>query len=217
MDIPVGEVVLQGDLASPSPAAPSEGRGVVVFAHGSGSGRHSPRNRMVAGHLQDSGLATLLVDLLTEEDERVDAETGHLRFDIDLLSGRLVGIVDWLGEQTRARDVPVGLFGASTGAGAALVAAARRPDRVACVVARGGRPDLARHHLADVAASTLLVVGERDPQVLELNRAAMSQLPGRKELVTVQGASHLFEEPGALDEMARLATGWFLSHLTGKD
>lgn len=215
--IPARDAVLEADLALPPSAELGGPVGVVLFAHGSGSGRLSPRNQQVAGELRRAGLATLLVDLLTAEEERADAHTRQVRFDIDLLADRLVAIVDWLAAEPATGELSLGLFGASTGAAAALVAAALRPERVLCVVSRGGRPDLARHHLADVAAPTLLVVGERDAQVIQLNRAAMSQLPAKKELTIVPGATHLFEEPGALDEVCRLATGWFLAYLTGKD
>jgi putative phosphoribosyl transferase len=212
VSIAVGGAALDADLSLPDSPV-----GMVAFAHGSGSGRHSPRNRMVAGQLQDVGLATLLADLLTADEEHIDLSTRRLRFDMDLLADRVVGVVDWLVAEESTAHLALGLFGASTGAGAALIAAARRPERVACVVSRGGRPDLARHHLSDVAAPTLLIVGERDTQVIELNRAAMTQLPGDKELTVVPGASHLFEEPGALEEVARLASRWFLVHLAGKD
>jgi dienelactone hydrolase len=208
LGINVGPLTLQGDLVVPAGA-----RGVVLFAHGSGSGRHSPRNRFVAGVLQRKGIATLLLDLLTEEEEAADQERAHLRFDIGLLAGRLLGATDWLREQPQTRDLPVGYFGASTGGGAALVAAAKRPAAVAAVVSRGGRPDLAGPYLPRVQAPTLLIVGGADPVVLRLNEAALRQLGARaKELVTVPGATHLFEEPGALEEVARLAADWFVRH-----
>jgi putative phosphoribosyl transferase len=197
-------VALEGNLAVPPGAA-----GVVVFAHGSGSSRHSPRNRAVAGELREGGLATLLIDLLTSEEENVEEETAHLRFDIDLLAERLVDATDWLGKGGETRNLPVAYFGASTGAGAALVAAARRPNAVRAVVSRGGRPDLAGAALARVRAPTLLIVGSADPVVLELNRTAYERLRCEKRLEVIAGATHLFEEPGALEEVARLAREWF--------
>jgi dienelactone hydrolase len=202
-------VRLEGDLVLPPHA-----RGVVLFAHGSGSSRHSPRNRHVAARLQEAGLGTLLMDLLTPEEERSDARDGHLRFDIPLLARRLEAAVSWLREQPATAALPVGLFGASTGGGAALVAAAARPRDVACVVSRGGRPDLAGDALPRVSAPTLLVVGGQDTPVIALNRQALARLAGERELVIVPGASHLFEEPGALDEVARLARDWFVRHLS---
>jgi pimeloyl-ACP methyl ester carboxylesterase len=199
-----GGVSLEGNLAIP-PAA----RGVVMFAHGSGSSRHSPRNRAVARALREGGLATLLVDLLTPEEETVDEETGHLRFDIGLLADRLVDATDGLGDVEETRGLAVGYFGASTGGGAALVAAARRPNSVRAVVSRGGRPDLAGAALARVRAPTLLIVGGDDHVVLDLNREALARLRCEKRLEIVPGATHLFEEPGALAEVARLAREWF--------
>ena len=195
-------VELPGDLG-----IPTEGAGVVVFAHGSGSGRHSPRNRQVARALRELGLGTLLLDLLTEDEEREDARTRALRFDIALLARRLVGAIDWL------EDGAVGTFGASTGAAAALIAAAQRPDRVRAVVSRGGRPDLAGEYLASVAAPTLLIVGGADPVVLDLNRQAQAELRCQGHLEVVAGATHLFEEPGALEAVAELAGEWFLGQL----
>jgi putative phosphoribosyl transferase len=175
----------------------------VLFAHGSGSSRHSPRNRNVARMLNRANLATLLVDLLTpEEEEALDVRTAHLRFDIGLLTGRLIGATDWLTQHPDTRHLRVGYFGASTGAGAALVAAAERPDVVSAVVSRGGRPDLAGPALARVQAPTLLIVGGYDLQVIQLNRVAFAQLHCEKQLVIVPGATHLFEEPGTLDEVA---------------
>ena len=203
-----GEVILEGDLVVPPGAS-----GIVLFAHGSGSGRHSPRNRYVAGLLQAGGLATLLVDLLTPEEEVVDLRTGHLRFDIGLLAGRLVGASDWLAEQPVTRDLQVGYFGASTGGGAALVAAAERPRAVHAVVSRGGRPDLAGAALPRVLAPTLLIVGGRDTPVIEMNEAALARLECVKRLEIVSGATHLFEEPGTLEEVARLARDWFERYL----
>jgi pimeloyl-ACP methyl ester carboxylesterase len=185
---------------------------VVVFVHGSGSSRFSKRNNMVAGFLRDGGLGTLLFDLLTSDEERVDAVTRQHRFDIPLLARRLAGAIAWLGEQPDADDFPIGLFGSSTGAAAALIAAADFPDRVSAVVSRGGRVDLAGDCLGRVSAATLLIVGSRDTEVLRLNAAACEQLP-RAELTVVAHATHLFEEPGALEQVATLARRWFLDHL----
>jgi dienelactone hydrolase len=206
--VPVGDAALEGALAVPEGAP-----GVVVFAHGSGSSRHSPRNRRVAATLEEAGIGTLLLDLLTTAEEEADRRTAGLRFDIDLLARRLVAAIDWLRER-RGTRLRTGLFGASTGAAAALVAAVARPDDVAAIVSRGGRPDLAGQALTRVGAATLLIVGGADPQVLELNRRALELLRGEKDLAIVPGATHLFEEPGALEEVARLAAGWFSSHLT---
>jgi putative phosphoribosyl transferase len=205
--VPVGDAVLEGELVVPEGA-----RGIVVFAHGSGSSRHSPRNLRVATALNETGLGTLLVDLLTPTEERLDRVTAQHRFDIELLARRLVGAVD--GVRRSVPDLAVGLFGASTGAAAALVAAAERPEAVAAVVSRGGRPDLAGAALERVRAPTLLIVGGEDRQVIELNRQALRALAAaEKELVIVPGAGHLFEEPGALDEVARLAADWFARYL----
>jgi putative phosphoribosyl transferase len=209
--VPAGGATLEGELMVPEQAT-----GVVLFAHGSGSSRHSGRNRFVAGELQTAGLATLLIDLLTPEEEAVDQHTAHLRFDIPLLAERLVAASRWLGQEPSARALEVGYFGASTGAGAALVAAAAEPDRVGAVVSRGGRPDLAGQALPLVRAPTLLIVGGLDLQVLELNRAAMTRIPGETRLEIVPGASHLFEEPGTLEVVARLARDWFLRYLPSK-
>lgn len=198
---------LDGDLTMPPQA-----RGVVLFAHGSGSSRRSPRNRLVAEALRRHGLGTLLVDLLTEDEEVRDARTRDLRFDVGLLADRLVGIVDWLGAQPATAARPVGLFGASTGAAAALVAAASRPGIIGAVVSRGGRPDLAGPALIQVAAPTLLLVGELDTAVRELNEQARNAMTVRTELRIVPGATHLFEEPGALDVVAEEAAGWFITH-----
>ncbi|MGP4002427.1 dienelactone hydrolase family protein [Streptomyces sp. 8N706] len=209
--IPAAGVVLDADLAVPQTV-----RGAVLFAHGSGSSRHSPRNRYVAGELQEAGLATLLADLLTPEEERTDAVTGALRFDIGLLSPRLAALTDWLVENPPGgAGVDVGLFGASTGAAAALVAAAERPDPVKAVVSRGGRPDLAGDILTSVRQPTLLIVGQRDTQVIELNRRVMPLLKGATRLELVPGATHLFEEPGTLEQVAELARSWFLRYLAG--
>jgi dienelactone hydrolase len=207
--VSAGPVTLEGNLGMPPGA-----HGVVLFAHGSGSGRHSPRNRLVAGRLREAGLTTLLVDLLTEEEEAVDQYTGHLRFDIGLLADRLVGATDWLAGEPRTAGLSVGYFGASTGGGAALVAAARLPDVVGAVVSRGGRPDLAGDDRPAVRAPTLLLVGGDDEPVIDLNEQALARLGSPvKELGIIPGASHLFEEPGKLEEVARRAADWFTRHL----
>jgi predicted alpha/beta-hydrolase family hydrolase len=189
---------------------PEHPRGIVVFAHGSGSSRHSPRNRYVATVLNGAGFATLLFDLLTLDEERNRANV----FDIDLLAGRLVHVTEWLAGQPDTASLPVGYFGASTGAGAALAAAADPRVKVAAVVSRGGRPDLAGEHLTCVHAPTLLIVGERDETVLELNRRARDAIPGRCQIVVVTGATHLFEEPGTLEKVALLARDWFMMYLS---
>ena len=205
--VSAGSVALEGSLGIPDGAL-----GVVLFAHGSGSGRHSPRNRYVARALREAGLSTLLVDLLTPEEEEVDLSTRRLRFDIGLLAERLVGATDWLAQEANTRDLRVGYFGASTGAGAALVAAAGHP-KVGAIVSRGGRPDLAGEALARVAAPTLLIVGGEDEPVIGMNREAFARMQAEKEMKIVPGATHLFEEPGALEEVARLAAEWFARHL----
>ena len=208
--IPAEGVQLAGDLTVPDAAV-----GVVAFAHGSGSGRHSPRNRQVAAGLAEARLATLLVDLLTEDEERLDLRTRELRFDIPLLAGRVVAALDWLEDESSTDRLPAGCFGASTGAAAALIAAARRPDRVRAVVSRGGRPDLAGGELASVRAPTLLIVGGADHVVIDLNQQAQEQLHCETRLEIVAGASHLFEEPGTLERVTELARDWFLSQLPG--
>jgi putative phosphoribosyl transferase len=200
-------IALTGDLTLPEPA-----RGLVLFAHGSGSGRHSPRNQAVAEALATSGLGTLLLDLLTEAEERIDRVTAELRFDIDLLARRVSGVADWAASDARVATLPLGLFGASTGAAAALVAAASRPRMVRAVVSRGGRPDLAGDSLDRVVAPTLLIVGAHDEPVIQLNRIARERLQ-KSDLVIVPGATHLFEEPGALEQVSDLARAWFLNHL----
>ena len=205
-----GRVTLEGDLQIPEGAV-----GVVLFAHGSGSSRHSTRNRYVAAQLQAAGLATLLIDLLTLEEEAVDQHTAHLRFDIPLLAERLAAATRWLGEDPSTRSLSVGYFGASTGAAAALVAAATIPDRVGAVVSRGGRPDLADEALPRVTAPTLFIVGGRDLAVLDLNRVAMARMTAVTRLEIVPGATHLFEEAGALEVVAHLARDWFLRYLPG--
>jgi dienelactone hydrolase len=204
--------LLEGNLTLPEGA-----RGIVLFAHGSGSSRFSPRNYYVAQQLNREKLATLLVDLLSPEEEAVDLRTARLRFNIGLLAERLVGVTDWLVRQPDTRPLRIGYFGASTGAAAALVAAAERPQIVRAIVSRGGRPDLAGPALARVEAPTLLIVGGDDTPVIELNRAALAQLRCEKRLVIVPGATHLFEEPGALEEVARLARQWSERHLAREE
>jgi len=211
VQVAAGEVILEGNLG-----IPEEARGVVAFAHGSGSSRHSPRNRYVARILRNAGLATLLFDLLTTDEEAEDMETAKLRFDIGLLARRLVAATDWLKENAGTRKLGIGYFGASTGAAAALIAAAERPDIIAAVVSRGGRPDLAGKVLPRIKAPTLLIVGGRDFLVIDINQEALAKISAEKKLVVVPGATHLFEEPGALEEVARLAADWFTSHLKGE-
>jgi dienelactone hydrolase len=198
---------------------PDEAKGFVVFVHGSGSSRHSPRNQYVAQTLQEGGLATLLFDLLTAEEEEIDLRTRHLRFDINLLANRTAGVLEWLDLQPFAYGLKRGLFGSSTGAAAAITAAAELPDNVGAVVSRGGRPDLAGKALPNVEAPTLLIVGGNDEAVIQLNEQALLQMqPGLgAKLVIVPGASHLFEEPGALEYAARLARDWFQKHLSGEN
>lgn len=203
------EVWAAGAALAGSLAIPERARGIVLFAHGSGSSRFSPRNQRVARHLQEGEIATLLIDLLTFDEEQLDLRTAELRFDIDLLSRRVAGAIDWLTREARTSTLPIGLFGSSTGAAAALVAAAQRPDRVVAVVSRGGRPDLAGDALPKVRAATLLIVGGDDEPVLQLNRAAMQHLHTVHELRIVPGATHLFEEPGALEQVASMAREWF--------
>lgn len=204
----IGAVALDGDLAVPADAG-----GLVVFAHGSGSSRHSPRNRHVAARLYEAGLGALLLDLLTPQEEEADLHTRALRFDIELLTERLAGTLAWCRQQPDLMQLPLGLFGASTGAAAALLTAARHADLVAAVVCRGGRPDLAADALPDVRAPVLLIVGGRDPAVLDLNRSAAAQLRSPQELLVVPGATHLFEEPGALERVADASAGFFRRHL----
>lgn len=201
---------LPGDLA-----LPDDPGGVVLFAHGSGSSRHSPRNRAVAEGLNDAGIGTLLIDLLTAHEDEVDAFTGELRFDIGLLTRRLVGVIDWLTDAPPTAGYPIGLFGASTGAAAALAAAAQRPGVVGAVVSRGGRPDLAGDALERVSAPVLLIVGARDPQVLRLNEDAAGRMRAAEHrLEIVPRASHLFEEPGTLEQVTAMAARWFDRYLT---
>lgn len=209
--IKMDQLTLEGSLHIPEGA-----RGVVLFAHGSGSSRFSPRNTFVAKELQKSNLATLLFDLLTKEEDKIDAVTAQLRFNIRLLADRLIGATDWLKRGTDTRNLRIGYFGASTGAAAALVAAAERGDVVKAVVSRGGRPDLAGQALPNVKAPTLLIVGGNDRLVLGLNREALSNLKINKDLVIVPGATHLFEEMGTLEQVARLAANWFQKYLGSK-
>jgi putative phosphoribosyl transferase len=204
-------VTLNGDLS-----LPADSRGLVIFAHGSGSSRHSPRNRAVAEALQHGRLGTLLLDLLTQPEDRTDVETAEFRFNIPLLADRLVGAIDWANAHPQTSPLPIGLFGASTGAAAALIAAARRPGAVRAVVSRGGRPDLAQESLDLVTAPTRLIVGGRDEVVIELNEQALARLRGPKQLHIVPGATHLFEEPGALDQVSQLAKEWFERHLAAE-
>ncbi len=211
LHLPVGSALLDGDLALPAHA-----RGLVVFAHGSGSSRYSPRNLQVAEALRARGLGTLLFDLLTPAEEHADDRDAHLRFDIPLLGDRLVRVLDWLAREATVSHLPLGLFGASTGAAAALHAAANRPAQVQAVVSRGGRPDLAPGSLPRVLAPTLLIVGGEDDEVLQLNRAALARLGGPAALAVVPGASHLFVEPGALEDVARRAGDWFERHLVSR-
>ena len=206
--VPIGGQWLPGDLGMPADA-----HGIVLFAHGSGSSRHSPRNQYVARALERHGLATLLIDLLTPEEEAIDERTAQYRFDIEMLAGRLATIVDWLRHRPETSSLPIGLFGASTGGGAALMAAAARPTEIAAVVSRGGRPDLAGASLPRVPAPTLLIVGGLDTPVIQMNRDAMRQMRAEVTLDIVPGATHLFEEPGALERVAELAGNWFSRHL----
>jgi pimeloyl-ACP methyl ester carboxylesterase len=210
VEIPLDDILLHGTLTVPPTA-----RGIVLFAHGSGSSRFSPRNRAVAKELQEASLATLLFDLLTAAEEAVDARTGHLRFDIAFLAERLARVTEWTSRQAALRGLPIGYFGASTGAAAALVAAASLRESVRAVVSRGGRPDLAAEALPRVRAPTLLIVGSLDGTVIEMNREALKLLTSEKRLQIVPGASHLFEEPGKLEEVAALARDWFTRFLHG--
>jgi len=211
VSLSVGTQEIQGDLRVPDGAI-----GIVVFAHGSGSSRFSTRNRSVAEVLEGRRLGTLLLDLLTREEEAVDVRTAEFRFDIPRLAGRVVQACDWLGARQDLAMLPVGCFGASTGAAAALMAAAERPDVVRAVVSRGGRPDLAGEALPNVRAPTLLIIGGADREVIVLNRQAMAQMRTQVELTIVPGATHLFEEPGALAQVATLAGNWFASLLQGR-
>lgn len=212
VNILAGSLRLEGNLDLPQDA-----RGLVIFAHGSGSSRNSPRNRYVAEVLQQAGLATLLFDLLTNEEEAVDRHTAELRFDIPFLTNRLLQVTRWVKDQAQLQKFPIGYFGASTGAAAALTAAAQNSSVVQAVVSRGGRPDLAGNALSRVQAPTLLIVGGDDLPVIEMNRQAMSKLHCEKQLAIVPGATHLFEEKGALEQVARLARDWLISHLAGQE
>jgi dienelactone hydrolase len=205
---PAGPVMLDGSLTLPARAS-----GVVLFAHGSGSSRFSPRNNFVARVINHAGLGTLLFDLLTKDEEAIDLLTGRLRFDIALLFQRLVAATDWVLAQPGMSGVALGYFGSSTGGAAALLAAVKRPEAVRAIVCRGSRTDMAARSLAEVAAPTLLVVGEADTQVLAWNRESLAQLRCEKRLEVISGATHLFEEPGTLEEVARLAAAWFVDHL----
>jgi putative phosphoribosyl transferase len=206
--IPAGAAALEGSLNLPEGAS-----GIVLFAHGSGSSRHSPRNQLVARVLREGGLGTLLFDLLTPDEETVDTLTGHLRFNIGLLAERLANATDWLANNPETRDLKAGYFGSSTGGAAALVAVAERPDSVGAVVSRGGRPDLAGAALSRVKAPTLLIVGGKDVPVIGMNQEALAQLGTAKKLEIIPGATHLFEEPGALEKVAQLARQWFERYL----
>ena len=208
VEIPVGKNRLGGELV-----LPGETTGIVLFAHGSGSSRHSPRNQYVARVLHEAGLGTLLFDLLTAQEEEEEYYTRHLRFNIDLLATRLTAATEWLAQQDLPQDARFGYFGSSTGAAAALIAAAQSPDWTGAVVSRGGRPDLAAAHLGKVRAPTLFIVGGNDTEVIELNEQAYAQLQCEKELRPVPGATHLFEETGALEKVAHLASDWFSKHL----
>ncbi len=211
--IPINSVTLEGNLTIPEGA-----KGIVVFAHGSGSSRFSSRNRYVAQELQKEGLGTLLFDLLTAEEERIDMITAHLRFDIDLLANRLVSVTNWLFSNPETKDLNIGYFGASTGAAAAFIAAREHADVIKAVVSRGGRPDLAEKALPNVKAPTLLIVGGEDYQVIEMNEWALDRLKvEQKELKIVPGATHLFEEPGTLEQVANLAGEWFKKYLLEKE
>jgi putative phosphoribosyl transferase len=207
--IPAGSATINGNLIIPQKA-----KGIVLFAHGSGSGRFSPRNTKVAREINAAGIATLLIDLLTEEEEAIDIYSGEFRFNIELLAKRLVFATEWLKKNPKTKNLTVGYFGASTGAAAALIAAAELPHWTKAVVSRGGRPDLAGKYLSKVKAPTLMIVGGDDVQVLELNKQAMAQMTAEKKLTVVLGATHLFEEPGKLEEVGKLAINWFSRFLT---
>jgi dienelactone hydrolase len=206
--IPIDEIILEGNLNIPKDA-----KGIVIFAHGSGSSRFSPRNNFVAEKLQTSGLATLLMDLLTQEEEKIDVSTREFRFDIKLLSNRLIGATRWVAQNESTKGLDIGFFGSSTGAAAALIAAASLPKIVGAVVSRGGRTDLAENYLSLVRAPTLLIVGSYDNVVIRINGETMNRLSSKKKLEIVSGASHLFEEPGTLLVVAELAAKWFQDHL----
>lgn len=206
--IPFGDIELDGNLQVPAQAS-----GLVLFAHGSGSSRYSIRNQFVARVLNEAKLATLLFDLLTAQEEAIDSQTFEYRFDIDFLAARLLGVTDWIIQQPVVANLPIGYFGASTGGSAAIVGAASRSNLIKAVVSRGGRPDLAGDALANVICPVLLIVGGNDEPVIELNKAALKKLPHEKHLEIIPGATHLFEEPGALNQVANLARKWFTTHL----
>lgn len=210
--IPAGRIKLEGELSIPAGAT-----GVVLFAHGSGSSRHSPRNQFVARTIREAGVGTLLFDLLTQEEEVIDSRMRQLRFDIEFLAERLLNATNWIREQSNTGDLSIGYFGSSTGGGAALVAAAEPGEVIGAVVSRGGRPDLAGDALLRVTAPTLLIVGGRDYPVIEMNQEAYAQMRCEKELSIVPGATHLFEEPGALEEVAQLAADWFRKYLSSDE
>ncbi len=207
--ITIDSDTIEGDLSIPKGAT-----GIVLFAHGAGSSRKSKRNNYVADELQQAGLATLLIDLLTPEEKKIDQQTHEIRFDIDRLAKRVTGTVDWLAENGGTQSLQIGAFGSSTGAAGALIASARRPKIVQTAVSRGGRVDLAEGHLKDIKVPVLCIVGGRDIQVLELNRRAIEKMQTETELQIVEGAGHLFEEPGALEEVARETKEWFKKHLS---
>jgi putative phosphoribosyl transferase len=209
VQIPVDGDVIEGNLN-----VPSDAKGIVLFAHGSGSSRFSPRNQYVAGVLNNAEIATLLIDLLTSKEDEIDVYTRQYRFDIELLTQRLLSAAEWLKKNPVTQRLSLGLFGSSTGAAAALIAAAKIPSDVRAIVSRGGRPDLAMEYLKDVRVPSLFIVGGRDTVVIALNKKAMAQVPAEKRLEIVSGAAHLFEEPGKLEKVAKLATAWFLDHLS---
>lgn len=208
VNVSLDSATIEGNLSIPEGA-----EGIVLFAHGAGSSRNSPRNNFVAEQLRQGGLATLLIDLLTPDEKEIDRRTRQVRFDIDRLGRRVVGTTDWLRDQAETEKLNIGIFGSSTGAAGALIAAAKRPDVVDAVVSRGGRVDMAESILDQVSAPALFIVGEKDVQVLDLNRQALKKVEVAKQLEIVSGAGHLFEEPGALEEVARLARAWFKDHL----
>jgi putative phosphoribosyl transferase len=209
----VVRILVDGDFMEGNLRVPTGAKGVVLFAHGSGSSRFSPRNQYVAGVLNNAEIATLLIDLLTRDEEQVDMLTRQFRFNIDLLTERLINAAEWLKKNPRTQNLKLGIFGSSTGAAAALIAAAKLPSDVATVVSRGGRPDLAMEHLTNVHAPSLFIVGGRDTVVIDLNKKAMVKVSAEKKLEIVPGATHLFEETGKIEEVAKLATTWFLEHL----
>jgi pimeloyl-ACP methyl ester carboxylesterase len=211
VQIPVDSTYLEAEWIMPPKAS-----SIVIFAHGSGSSRHSRRNQFVASILHESGIGTVLLDLLTHQEERRDAADGQLRFDIEMLTNRLISAVRWIEDHPAAHEQPIGLFGASTGAAAAMAAAAILGERIGAVVSRGGRPDLAYEHLRHVTAPTLLIVGERDDAVIRLNKEASQHLRCIKKLSIIPGATHLFEEPGTLERASSLAASWFKNYLAGE-